>query len=142
MVISKISSPEPFNIVIEKPTTITVVEDNEIILFIANEDIQPYQPVFINNDDTVSVASGDAIESLNRFLGINTALVTQGQQARVKIMGTLYDDNFNWDVNKEIYIGNGILTQNPDANTVYIQQVANVLSSKLILITHNEPTLL
>lgn len=138
-----ISNPEPFNIVIEKPTTITVVEDNEIRLFTANEDILPYQPVFINNDDSVSIAKSDSLESLNRFLGINTTFVSAGQQARVKITGTLYDDNFNWDVNREIYInGDGTLTQTPYAGAVYLQQVADVLSPKLILVTHNEPTLL
>lgn len=135
-----IANPEPFVIVVEKPTTITVVEDNEIKLFIADEHIPKNTPVIILDNGNVATARTNTLNSYNRFVGINTADVTTGNQARVKISGTLFDANFNWDINKEIYLSEtGELTQNPSINAVYLQQIANVLTPNLILITHSEP---
>lgn len=135
-----IGEVDPFVIVVEKPVTITVVEDNEIRLFTAEEDIPRNTPAMILDNGNVSIAKTNNLDSFNRFIGINTADVTTGNEARIKISGTLFDANFTWDINKEIYLSEtGELTQNPSVNAVYLQQIANVLTPTLILITHAEP---
>jgi hypothetical protein len=135
-----ITQPDPFVIVVEKPVTITVVEDNEIRLFTANEDIPKNYAVGILDNGEIAIVRSTDILSFNRYIGINTADVTTGNEARVKISGTIFDANFTWDINKEIYLSEtGELTQNPSVNAVYLQQIANVLTPTLILITHAEP---
>jgi hypothetical protein len=135
-----ITTVDPISVIVEKPITVTVVEDNEIKLFIADENIPKNTPVIILDNGNIAIAKTNNLDSYNRFIGINTADVQQGNEARIKISGTIFDSNFAWDINKEIYLSEtGQLTQNPTSNALYLQQIANVLTPSLFLITHSEP---
>lgn len=138
----EIGQIEPFVIVVEKPVTITVVEDNEIKFFVTEADLVNFPPVVITDSGTVEIASSLNASHFNRFLGICVADTLTGNNAPIKISGTITNSNWNWDVTKEIYLADGVLTQNPSGGELFSQQIANVLTPTTILITRNEPVLL
>lgn len=135
-----IDIPQPFVVVVERPVSITVVEDNEIYLFIADMDIPKNQPVVILDNGRITLALTSTLDHFYRFIGINTADVLAGEQASIKVSGTIVDSGFSWDVNKDIYLHQaGGLTQEPTISALWSQQVANALTPTMLLISHNEP---
>ena len=135
-----ITEPDPLNVIIERVSSTTVVEDSEVIVLTANEDILVYDPIAINDNGGADIAKSDTLLHFNRYLGLATSEALTGQEVVVKVAGVITNGTWSWDLDKEIYLNDdGTLTQDPDGTEAFSQQIANALTPTTIVLTRNEP---
>lgn len=133
--------PEELNIIVERVASVSVIEDNDILLVIAAENVPKYAPIAVTLSDEGVIATSSNLDHFNRYIGISLSATVIGGLIPVKIAGTITDPSFNYDVDKEIYLSSsGTLTQDPSPSPgIFLEEIANVLTSDTILIDRNKP---
>lgn len=114
---------------------------DKYIYYPCGELIQKYQPVYYDPASKQVFVANYLLENhFKKYLGISLGNFEIGDMAKIQIFGILFDNNFNFDLNKEIFVGDGEITQdvsNPDI--VYQQTIGNVITEKTIYLNYNEP---
>jgi hypothetical protein len=114
---------------------------DKYIYYPCGEIIQKYQPIYYDPiTKEVFVASYLEENHFKKYLGISLGNFKIGEMAKVQIFGILYDNSFNFDLNREIFVGEREITQDvSNPNIVYQQTIGNVLTEKTLYLNYNEP---
>ena len=114
---------------------------DKYIYYPCGEIIRKYQPVYYEPiSKEVFVASYLEESHFKKYLGISIGNFEIGEMAKVQIFGILYDNSFNFDLSKEIFLGDREITQDvSNPNIVYQQTIGNVLTEKTLYLNYNEP---
>jgi hypothetical protein len=114
---------------------------DKYIYYPCREIIQKYQPVYYDpNTKEVLVASYLEESHFKKYLGISLGNYTIGEMAKIQIFGILYNNDFNFDLSKEIFVGEREITQDvSNPNIIYQQTIGNVLTEKTLYLNYNEP---
>lgn len=119
--------PDPISIVVTKAQTITVVEEDDIKLYEAEEILTAYTAVS-EYDGRIVASNPMDISDYNKYIGILLEDLQVGEFGKVKIAGTIERPEWNWDTTKEVFIGiDGALVQTPPAGNAYTQEIASAL---------------
>lgn len=124
--------------------TITIDNPDETRIFTTSQDIEQYNCVSIDIDNyTVSKTSLEPNNS-RKYLGIALETVDVGLPIKVKISGIIFDPNWDWDTNYELWCReDASLTQQPHNITGLMSlKVAEVLTKNMIVVSRFEPILL
>lgn len=124
--------------------TITVNSLEETRVFTSSQDINKYNCVSIDIENfTVSKTSLEP-NKYRKYLGLSLETVSAGSPINVKISGIIYDQNWNWDPDLDLWCGeNATITQHPHNVTGLVSlKVAEVLTPNMIVVSRFEPILL
>jgi hypothetical protein len=116
---------------------------NSDVFYLAAENLPLNCPVILNAQKQLEVAKASNLTHSDSFLGLNLFSVPINLTATIRNYGLVENDNWNWELNKPIFLGvNGDLTQEIDNGIVFLLHIAKPITDKSIFILQNNPILL
>lgn len=114
---------------------------DKILLWRCGSAISKYQPVIYDmTDNKVYPAYASNISHFKHYIGICLNDYEPGDIANIQVYGLLYDIDFNYNTTNELFVGEGILTQNLNIpNIAYQQSVGNILTKNTIFLSYCDP---
>lgn len=112
--------------------------------YLAGESITAYSLVVLV-DGEVYLASNQLLSHTSKVIGIARNNAAIGEAVSITTDGIITNDAWNWDtsLNLKLFLGSsGNLTQVPDFNGVFLQEVGTVLGAHQIYLDLQEITLL
>ena len=105
----------------------------------AGEDIAQYSLVFVGTDGKIYKCDAKYNYSAN-CIGLTLANVSLNQFVAVKSEGEINNDSWNFDINKNIFVGeNGQIAQDLENNWAIFLQIGTLISPTKILLHLEEP---
>lgn len=112
-------------------------------LYVAGETVEAYKMGYISESGKVFIAGSNIPESRCLVRGMIVDSGNTGTQVRVRPFGTISNSNWTWGTNGNVYLqtnGNvGIVP--PSTSGEYIQQVAIIKSSMVLLLDIDQTTI-
>lgn len=113
------------------------------VFYLAEENLPLNCPVILNAQKQLEVAKAGNLTHSDSFLGLNLVSTPINLTATVRTHGLVTNENWNWELNKPIFLGvNGDLTQEIDNGIVFLLHIAKPITDKSIFILQNNPILL
>lgn len=114
---------------------------DKIINILAGETIIKEKPVIYNPiNKKVYLANAEDITHFRKYLGISLNNADNNNPVSILIYGLYSSENFNFSLDKEIYIGNRNIVQDlSGGNYVFQHQIGNVLTENTIFLNYLDP---
>jgi hypothetical protein len=156
------TSNTPKNVIVKNETKVIIVKpvDNEIkmlpkgnyvfnlassndVFYLSAENLPLNSPVILNAQGQLEVAKASNPNHSDSFLGLNLFSTPINLTATIRNYGLVSNDNWNWELNKPIFLGiNGDLTQTIDNGISFLLHIAKPITDKSIFILQNNPIIL
>jgi hypothetical protein len=113
------------------------------VFYLASENLPLNCPVILNAQNQLEIAKASNLTHSDSFLGLNLFSAPINLTATIRNYGLVTNDNWNWELNKPIFLGiNGDLTQTVDNGISFLLHIAKPITTKSIFILQNNPIIL